>query len=142
DGLFFARLGGVHRRWGTPHAAILAIAAGAIAFVLSGTFDQIITYFVFVMWLFYALTGVALFRLRRTEPHAPRPFRTPGYPAVPALFVAASAAMLASVVSTSKRESLVGFGLVLAGVPAYDLWRRAGLRKQRAPGAAGGSSKW
>lgn len=143
DGLFFARLGAVHGRFGTPHWAIVAIAFGAIAFVLAGTFDQIITYFVFVMWLFYALTGVALFRLRHIDPMTPRPYRARGYPWGPGLFVIASLGMLTSVVLTSRRESLIGLLLVAAGVPAYELWRRtAGRQKQRAPGTAGDASKW
>src|SRR5262249_4432715 len=108
DGLFFARLGDAHPRYGTPHTAIGAIACGAIVFVLLGSFDQIITYFVFVMWLFYALSGVALFRLRRIEPDVERAYRTPGYPVLPALFVLASFGMLIGVVWSARRESLIG----------------------------------
>jgi APA family basic amino acid/polyamine antiporter len=130
DGLFFAKLGAVHPRFGTPHWAIVAIAFGATVFVLSGTFDQIITYFVFVMWLFYALTGVALFRLRQIDPATPRPYRARAYPLGPALFVVASLGMLASVVLSSRRESLIGLALVAAGIPAYDLWRRFAGRPQ------------
>ncbi len=128
DRLFFASLGGVHPRFRTPHTAILAIAVGAIAFVLAGNFDQIITFFVFVMWLFYALTGIALFRLRRLEPGTPRPYRTPAYPLAPALFVVASCGMLVSVVLAASRESLIGLALVVSGVPMYDIWRR--LRRE------------
>jgi len=124
DGLFFARLGRAHPRYHTPGGAILTIVVAAVAYVSTGTFAQIITYFVFVMWLFYALTGVALFMLRRRDPDAPRPFRTPAYPLAPALFVLVSLAMLASVAWSSPRETAIGAALVASGVPAYALWTR------------------
>jgi APA family basic amino acid/polyamine antiporter len=132
DKLFFARLGRPHPRYRTPSAAIVTIAAAAIAYVAAGTFAQIITYFVFVMWLFYALTGVALFVLRRRDPTAARPFRTPAYPWAPALFVAVSLAMLAGVAGSSPRETAIGSVLVLSGLPAYDAWRRWRRRQSRA----------
>ena len=128
DGLFIRRVGEVHPRFGTPSGAILLICAVACLFVLTNTFRQIITYFVFVMWAFYALTGLALFRLRALEPRTPRPYRVPWYPIGPALFVAASIGMLASVVLESRRESLVGLALVATGWPAYAVWRRVQRR--------------
>jgi APA family basic amino acid/polyamine antiporter len=133
DGLFMRWVGTVHPRFGTPSGAILLIAAVACVYVLTGTFDQIITYFVFVMWAFYALSGLAIFRLRQLEPDTPRPYRVPWYPVGPALFVMASIAMLVSIVVQSRRESLIGLLLVASGLPAYYVWRRGGHR--RGPGA-------
>jgi APA family basic amino acid/polyamine antiporter len=131
DGLFFARLGRAHPRYHTPDAAIFTIAAAAILYVATGTFAEIVTYFVFVMWLFYALTGVALYVLRRREPHAVRPFRSPGYPWTAAAFVVASAAMLASVAWSARRETAIGAALVLSGWPVYALWVRWQARNGR-----------
>jgi APA family basic amino acid/polyamine antiporter len=132
DGLFFARLGRAHPRYHTPDAAILTIAAAAIAYVVTGTFEQIITYFVFVMWLFYALTGVGLFIVRRRAREATKPaFTTPLYPWAPALFVVTSLGMLASIAWSARRETLIGSLLVVSGLPAYDAWRRH--RRRRPP---------
>ena len=90
----------------------------------TGTFERIITYFVFVMWLFYALTGVALLVLRARDPRTPRPYRVPWYPVTPLVFVLVSTAMLVAVVLQARRESLGGAVLVMLGFPAHSLWRR------------------
>ena len=80
DGLFFKRLAEVHKRFGTPAVAIVAGSAWSMVLALSGTFEQLLTYVVFVGWIFYALGAICVFILRRTQPDTPRPFRVPGYP--------------------------------------------------------------
>ena len=87
DRLFFARLAEVHPSFGTPAAAILGTAFWSSVLVLSGTFEQLLTYVVFMSWLWFALAALAIFVYRKREPDAPRPFRTPGYPVTPILFV-------------------------------------------------------
>src|SRR5439155_409463 len=90
DRVFFAKLATVHPTFGTPAAAILGTAAWSAVLVLSGSFEQLLTYVVFMSWLWFALAALAIFADRRRAPGAPRPFRTPGYPLTPILFVAAS----------------------------------------------------
>jgi basic amino acid/polyamine antiporter, APA family len=123
DGVFFERLARVHPRFGTPATAIVGTSLWASVLVLSGTFEQLLTYVVFMMWLWFALAAATIFVFRRREPLAHRPFRTPGYPATPVLFIAAALVIVANTVMTRPVQSLVGVGLALLGVPAYRAWR-------------------
>lgn len=125
DRLFFARLAEVHPRFGTPAAAIVGTALWSAVLVLSGTFEQLLTYVVFMSWLWFALAALAIFAYRKQEPHAPRPFRTPGYPVTPILFVLSALVIVANTVFAQPVQSLVGIGFALLGVPAYLWWRRA-----------------
>ncbi len=124
DGLFFRRLAEVSPRFGTPAVAIVASSAWAVLLAATGTFEQLLTYVVFVGWIFYALGALSLFVYRRREPDAPRPFRVPGYPWTPLLFVGAAAAIVINTVFTQPGRALLGIGVVLLGTPAYFLWRR------------------
>ena len=128
DGVFFARLGDVHPRFGTPALAIVASSVWAAVLALSGTFEQLLTYVVFVGWIFYALGALAIFAYRRRAPDMPRPFRTPGYPVTPVLFVLAAAAIVGNTVATQPRRAAVGLGIVLAGVPVFYAWRARAAR--------------
>ena len=93
---------------------------------ISRTFEQLLTYVVFVGWIFYALGALAVFAYRRREPDAPRPFRTPGYPLTPLLFVASAAAIVLNTIVSQPGRAAVGLGLVLVGVPAFYVWRGRG----------------
>jgi APA family basic amino acid/polyamine antiporter len=124
DGVFFRKLGEVHPRYGTPAVSIVAGTAWAMVLAASGTFEQLLTYVVFAGWIFYGLGAAAVFALRRKEPDAPRPFRVPGYPVTPALFVIAAAAIVVNAMVSAPGRALVGLAGVATGVPAYFLWRR------------------
>jgi len=124
DGLFFKRLAEVHKRFGTPAVAIVAGSAWSMVLALSGTFEQLLTYVVFVGWIFYALGAICVFILRRTQPDTPRPFRVPGYPWTPALFVIAAAALVANTIFTQPLRAAVGITVSLLGVPIYAIWKR------------------
>jgi len=124
DGLFFRVLGDVHPRYGTPAVSIVAGTVWSMVLAASGTFEQLLTYVVFVGWIFYALGAACVFILRRTRPEAVRPFRVPGYPWTPALFIAAAAALVANTIATQPVRAAVGIGVVLLGLPAYVAWRR------------------
>ncbi len=124
DGLFFDRLAMIHPGRGTPVAAILVFGLVASTFAVAGTYQQILTSVGFVGQLFMALTVLGLVVLRRREPHLPRPFRVPGYPVVPLLYVAILAWYLANLLMNRLLPSLIGIGIVLAGVPFYLYWSR------------------
>ena len=124
DGVFFKRLAEVHPRFRTPAVAIVASSAWSALLAASGTFEQLLTYVVFAGWIFYGLGAVSIFVYRRRFPTMPRPFRVPGYPLTPILFVAASAAIVLNTLFTQPGRALVGISVVLAGVPAYVVWRR------------------
>jgi APA family basic amino acid/polyamine antiporter len=128
DGVFFKRLALVSPRFGTPAVAIAAIAAWSMLLALSGTFEQLLTYVVFTGWIFYGLAGSSVFIYRRTQPRAPRPFRVPGYPVTPFLFVASAALLVFDTVRTQPLRALIGLCAVLIGTPAFYFWRRIAMR--------------
>jgi APA family basic amino acid/polyamine antiporter len=124
DRLFFAKLAEVHPRFGTPALAIVVSSVWAMLLAITGTFEQLLTYVVFVGWIFYVLGGLAIFAYRRKHPDMPRPFRTPGYPLTPLLFVASAAAIVLNTIVSQPGRAAIGIGLVLLGVPAFYMWRR------------------
>ncbi len=91
----------------------------------SGTFEQLLTYVVFVGWIFYGLGAACVLVLRRTRPDAPRPFRVPAYPWTPVVFIGAAAALVINTIATQPGRAAIGIGVVLLGVPAHFIWRRA-----------------
>ena len=124
DGIFFKKLAEVHPKFGTPAFAIIASCAWAAVLAWTGTFEQLLTYVVFVGWIFYALGAAALIVLRRTRPDAERPFRVPGYPWTPILFVLSAIAIVGNAIYAQPKEALIGLGVVFAGVPAYWFYNR------------------
>ena len=124
DGLFFASLGGVHPRFRTPHTATAVQAVWACLLTLSGRYDQLFTYVIFAAWMFYAMTTAAVFVLRRKRPGAKRPYKTWGYPVVPAAFIAVSAWLVVNTLVEDPRDSLMGLGIVCLGIPVYLVFHR------------------
>lgn len=123
DGVFFRSLAEIHPRHRTPVRSLWAQTAWALLLTLSGTYEQLYTYVIFVSVLFHAATAAAVFVLRRSRPDHPRPYRTWGYPVVPALFILACLLLIGNTLSERPVESLLGLGLLVLGLPAY-LWFR------------------
>jgi len=123
DGLFFRKLADVHPRYGTPAVSIVAGTLWAMVLAATGTFEQLLTYVVFVGWIFYALGAACVFVLRRTRPQAERPFRVPGYPWTPLLFIIAAVTLVGNTIATQPGRAAVGIGVVLLGFPVYFVWR-------------------
>jgi APA family basic amino acid/polyamine antiporter len=119
DGLFFSFLSKVSPRTRVPVRAIWMQALVACVLAVSGTFDQLTNNVIFSAWIFYGLTGFGVFIFRRRLPDFPRPFRVPGYPWVPALFVLMAAGLVVNTLLESPFDSLMGLGLILTGVPVY-----------------------
>ena len=122
DGLLFSAIAKVHPRFHTPSRAIVLSAALGIAFVLVRTFDQLADAFVIAIVPFLALAVLGVFRLRKRADYDP-PFRVPGYPVVPLLFVASTIALLVNAIAdpSSRVATLWVLGTVLAGLPVYSL---------------------
>jgi amino acid transporter len=119
DRLFFPAMGRVHPRYQTPYMAIGLTAALGVLFVLTRTFEQLADTFVLSIWPFYGLAVAALYRLRRTRPDLPRPYRVPGYPIVPAVFIAGVIYLVGSALIQDPLWTSVTFGIVLAGLVVY-----------------------
>jgi basic amino acid/polyamine antiporter, APA family len=123
DGVFFQRLAAVHPKFGTPAFAIATLTIWGAVLAASGTFSQLLTYAVFTGWIFYAGGALAVMALRRSEPNAVRPFRVPGYPVTPLLFVIAAVLLVANTIVTQPGISSIGLGFVALGAPVFFIWR-------------------
>jgi APA family basic amino acid/polyamine antiporter len=128
DGVFFPAARRIHPRYRTPHVAIVGLTVWSALLALSGTYEQLFTYVMFASILFSVAAGAALFRLRRTMPDRPRPYRTWGYPIVPIVFITGSVAFVVNTLLERPAESLSGLGLLALGLPAYFYWRRRDVR--------------
>jgi basic amino acid/polyamine antiporter, APA family len=123
DRAFFHSMGRLHPRYRTPAVSLVALSALGVVFALSGTFDQLYTYVMFMQVVSYAATVVGLFVLRRTRPEVPRPYRCTGYPYLPALYVIVAGAWALNSVFTRPKETLIGIGIAFLGAPFYYFWR-------------------
>ena len=128
EGYFFRAVGDVNSRYRTPGVSILVLTAWSGLLVLSGGYRDLFTLVIFPSWIIYGMTTAAVIVLRRKRPDLPRPYRTLGYPVVPILFVLVAAAFVVSTLRDSPRESLLGSGLILLGLPFYAYWRRSKTR--------------
>ncbi len=122
DGVFWQAAARVHPRFGTPHVAIAILGAWSLALLVlsGGRIGDLLSGVVFADWIFFGLGAAAVFVLRRRMPDAPRPYRVVGYPWVPAAFVLAAVAGVASAFIAAPRMS--GFGCLLLLVGA-GLWK-------------------
>jgi amino acid transporter len=129
DGLLFKPIAIVHKRFQTPSVAIALEAGLGVLFVLIGTFEQLADTFVTAIVPFYALAVGSVFILRRRADFKP-PFRVPGYPVVPAIFIVATILLLGNAIidPVSRIPTLGVLGVILLGIPVFYLTRR---REQR-----------
>ncbi len=128
-GLLFRSVGRVSPRFESPSVAIWLSTGLGIAYVLQNDFAQLADRFVLGLWPFYVLTVAAVYVLRRKRPDLHRPYRTWGYPVVPALFLLASLGMLANSAVTDPRDTGVTLLVIVAGIPIYYAWRAVTLRR-------------
>lgn len=124
DGLFFKSAASVHSRYRTPHIAIVVTSVWAALLSLTGTYEELYTYVTFTALIFNVAGGAAIFRLRRTQPDRPRPYRAWGYPWTPAAFVGSAGVLLVNTLFERPAESIVGLGLLALGLPFYAYWSR------------------
>lgn len=126
DGLFIDAAARVHPRFGSPHVAIVVMAVWSIALLLlsGGNLGTLLSGVVFADWIFFGLGAASVFALRRSMPNAIRPYRALGYPVVPAFFVLAAVAGIASSFYKSLRMSLLGSALVALGIVVFMVLRR------------------
>jgi APA family basic amino acid/polyamine antiporter len=125
DGLFFRGMREVHPKFRTPSTSLVVQCIWASVLTLTGTYDQIFTYVVFAGWIFYALGAGGIFILRRRFPNPSRPYRVPGYPLVPLLFILVATWFVLNTLVNQTADSMVGLILLAAGIPFYAYWKRS-----------------
>jgi APA family basic amino acid/polyamine antiporter len=125
DGIFFKIADGIHPKYRTPSRSLIFQGVLASLMALTGTFEELTNLFIFAGWIFYGFAVVALFRMRKTEPDLPRPYRCWGYPWVPGLFVAGALALTFNIWLQRPGRSSIGLLLILAGLPFYRRWNRS-----------------
>jgi basic amino acid/polyamine antiporter, APA family len=123
DGLFFRVARGVNPRFHTPSRALVFQAILASVLALRGTFEDLLSLYVFIVWIFYALETAAVIRLRKKEPNLARPYHTWGYPVLPILFVIGALAFTVNRIMQFPLSSCLGLALMFFGFVFYRHWR-------------------
>ncbi len=123
DGLFFKAAGRLSPKSRTPVVSLWVQWAWTCLLCLSGSYGQLLDYVIFAVLLFYVLTIVGLFVLRRTRPNAERPYRAFGYPVLPALYIVLALFICVVLLRYKPQYTWPGLGIVLLGVPVYLLWK-------------------
>ncbi len=126
DGLFFRAVGRLSAKSGTPVNSLWVQWAWTCLLCLSGSYGQLLDYVIFAVLIFYVLTIVGLFVLRRTRPDAVRPYRAFGYPVLPAVYVVLATWICVVLLRYKPQYTWPGLILVLLGVPVYLVWKRQG----------------
>ncbi|MFN2572082.1 MAG: APC family permease, partial [Gemmatimonadales bacterium] len=126
DNLFFKSAATLHPTFKTPALALVVQAIWTCVLCLSGTYGQLLNFVIFAAVVFYAVTAIGLFRLRKKRPELPRPVRAPGFPILPALYVLLTGLIAVDLLlqPATRTYSVLGLVLVLLGVPVYYGWRR------------------
>jgi len=124
DGHFFAFARRIQSTFHTPSGALVFQGCIAILLVLTGTYQELYSFELFAIWAFFALTAIALIRLRRKEPTLSRSYRAWGYPWTPLAFGVAAAAIAVNLWLVRPVRSSIGLAIILLGIPFFNFWRR------------------
>jgi len=124
DGILFRWVGAVHPRFGTPHRAIVIQALWSSVLALTNTYGALFSRVIYTEWIFFAAMAAGLIILRRRPDYRPA-YRVWGYPVVPIVFIASSLVIVLMQVMAVPRDSIIGLGMVLLGLPVYVVWSRA-----------------
>lgn len=129
DGLFFQRFAEIHPRFQTPAFSILVQGIWSMLLTLTGSYETLLSYVLFAMWLFHAMAVFGVIILRRKNGNLPRPYRMWGYPVAPLLFTAFALAFVINTFISRPVPSLLGALIIASGIPTYWLWRRQARRR-------------
>jgi len=123
DGVFFRFARRIQPSFHTPSGALIFLGSVAALLALTGTFEELYSLFVFAVWIFFALTAIALLRLRRTEADLLRPYRAWGYPWTPLIFLLAAVALTINFWMIRPVRSSLGLAVIVIGIPFFYRWR-------------------
>jgi len=123
DGVFFRFARRIQPSFHTPSGALIFLGSVAALLALTGTFEELYSLFVFAVWIFFALTAIALLRLRRTEADLLRPYRAWGYPWTPLIFLLAAVALTINLWMIRPVRSSLGLAVIVIGIPFFYRWR-------------------
>jgi APA family basic amino acid/polyamine antiporter len=122
DGLLFSWIARLHPTHRTPHIAILLQGVWASVLAWTGTYAALFTRVVYTEWIFFALMAASLYSLRRRPDYRPA-YRMRAYQLLAGIFVLSSLAIVLDAIRSNRRDSLIGLGIVLAGLPVYWIWK-------------------
>ena len=123
DGLFFKRVGNLNQK-GVPAFAIVVQGVWSILLCLSGTYSNLLDYVIFAVLIFFALTILAIFILRKKRPDIERPYKAFGYPVIPGLYILTTVVIMVILLIYKPNYTFPGLGMVLLGIPVFYLWRK------------------
>jgi APA family basic amino acid/polyamine antiporter len=123
DGLFFRSVARLHPRYKTPAISLMVQMLWTALLCISGSYGQLLDYIIFAVLVFYVLTIVGLFVLRRTHPDADRPYKAIGYPVLPAIYILMALFIDVVLLRYKPQYTWPGLFIVLLGIPVYFIWR-------------------
>jgi len=118
DGLFFKSIGTLNNN-GVPAKALWIQCVWASVLCLSGKYNELLDYVIFVVLIFYILTIAGIFRLRKLKPDLPRPYKAFGYPVLPFIYIIGASIICISLFIFKSKNTWPGLGIVLLGIPLY-----------------------
>jgi APA family basic amino acid/polyamine antiporter len=140
DGVFFRFAKRIQPSFHTPSGALIFLGCMAALLALTGTFEELYSLFVFAVWIFFALTAIAVLRLRWIQPGLLRPYRAWGYPWTVLIFLFAAVALTINLWMVRPVRSSLGLLVIVVGIPFFYRWRRGiprGGAGERIPGMCG-----
>ena len=125
DGLFFKKVGEINKK-GVPGFALAVQGVWAILLCLSGTYSDLLDYVIFAVLIFFTLTILAIFILRKKRPDIPRPYKAFGYPVIPAIYILTTFIIMIILLIYKPVYTFPGLAIVLLGIPVFYIWKKHG----------------
>jgi basic amino acid/polyamine antiporter, APA family len=132
DGLFFKKVGEINKK-GVPGFAIAVQGIWAVLLCLSGTYSNLLDYVIFAVLIFFTLTILAIFILRARKPDIPRPYKTLGYPVIPAIYILTTTFIMVILLIYKPNYTFPGLIIVLLGIPVYYIWKKYSPKSSEIP---------
>jgi APA family basic amino acid/polyamine antiporter len=123
DGLFFKKVGEINKK-GVPGFALAVQGVWSVLLCLSGTYGDLLDYVIFAVLIFFTLTILAIFILRRKRPDIPRPYKAFGYPVIPAIYILTTILIMVILLIYKPNYTFPGLGIVILGIPVFYIWKR------------------